>query len=155
MLARDPEMSQEIFLSQPKFTLTDSEFEAVLALVCYFLDGSPLSQIHIVRSSYKPPDLEATRSLLSSARVKMEAGHGTMERSTLLQDETIAICEIVAYFSQEYPRETATEIGEGALTQVPLPVILSALRSPLRNWLAHLRMRLPRPVYASQEHASR
>jgi hypothetical protein len=58
----------------------------------------------------------------------MEAGHGTMERSTLLQDETIAICEIVAYFAQEYPRETATEIGE-ALTQVPLPVILSALRS--------------------------
>jgi hypothetical protein len=84
--------------------------------------------IHIVRSSYKPPDLEATRSLLSSARVRMEAGHGTMERSTLLQDETIAICEIVAYFAQEYPRETATEIGE-ALTQVPLPVILSALRS--------------------------
>ena len=155
MLPRDREMSQEITLSQPSFTLTESEFEAVLALVRCFLDGSPLSQIHIVRSSYKPPDLEATRSLLSSARVKMEAGHGTMERSTLLQDETIAICEIVAYFSQEYPRETATEIGEGALTQVPLPVILSALRSPLRNWLAHLRMRLPRPVYASQEHASR
>jgi transposase len=36
---------------------------------------------------------------------------------------------IVAYFAQEYPRETATEIGEGPLTQVPLPVILAALRS--------------------------
>ena len=128
MLAENREMSQNISLSSPNFTLTDSEFEAVLALVCCFLDGSPLSQIHIVRSSYKPPDLEAKRSLLSSARVKMEAGHGTMERSTLLQDETIAICEVAAYFAQEYPRETATEIG-GALTQVPLPVILSALRS--------------------------
>jgi hypothetical protein len=104
-------MSQEISLSQPNFTLTDSEFEAVLTLVCCFLDGSPLSQIHIVRSSYKPPDLEAKHSLLSSARVKMEAGHGTMEGSTLLQDETIAICEIVAYFAQEYPQETASEIG--------------------------------------------
>ena len=122
-------MSQEISLSQPSSTLTESEFEAVLALVCCFLDGSPLSHTHIVRSSYTPPDLEATRSLLSSARVKMEARHGTMERSTLLQEETIAICEIVAYFAQEYPREAATEIGEGALTQVPLPVILSALRS--------------------------
>ena len=129
MLARDREMSRDIPLSQPSFTLTDSEFEAVLALVCCFLDGSPLSQIHLVRSSYNPPDLEATRSLLSSARVKMEAGHGTMERSTLLQDETIAIYEIVAYFAQEYPRETATEIGGESLTQVPLPVILSALRS--------------------------
>jgi hypothetical protein len=122
-------MSQEISLSQPNSTLTDSEFEAVLALVCCFLDGSPLSQIHIVRSSYKPPDLEATRSLLSSARVKMEAGHGTMEGSTLLQDETIAMCEIVTYFGQEYPQETATEIGGESLTQVPLPVILAVLRS--------------------------
>ena len=129
MLIRDRETSQEISLSQPSFTLTESEFEAVLALVRCFLDGSPLSRIHIVRSSYKPPDLEATRSLLSSARVKMEAGHCTMERSTLLQDETIAICEIVAHFAQEYPRETATEIGEEALTQVPLPVILAALQS--------------------------
>jgi hypothetical protein len=129
MPARDREMSQEVPLSQPSFTLTDSEFEAVLALVCCFLDGSPLSQIHIVRSAYNPPDLEATRSLLSSARVKMEAGHCTTERSTLLQDETIALYEIVAYFAQEYPRETATEIGEEALTQVPLPVILAALRS--------------------------
>ena len=129
MLARDRKMNQEISLSQPNSTLTASEFEAVLALVCCFLDGSPLSQIHIVRSSYKPPDLEATRSLLSSARVKMEAGHGTMEDSTLLQDETIAICEIVAYFAQEYPQETATEIGEESLTQVPLPVILAAVRS--------------------------
>jgi hypothetical protein len=129
MLARDREMSQDIPVSQLSFTLTDSEFEAVLALVCCFLDGSPLSQIHIVRSSYKPPDINATRSLLSSARVKMEAGHGTMERSTLLKDETIAVYEIVAYFAQEYPRETATEIGEGALTQVPLPVILAELQS--------------------------
>jgi len=129
MLAENREMSQNISLSSPNFTLTDSEFEAVLALVCCFLDGSPLSQIHIVRSSYKPTDLEATRSLLSSARVKMEAGHGTMEGSTLLQDEAIAICEIIAHFAQEYPRETATEIGGESLTQVPLPVILSALRS--------------------------
>ena len=129
MVARDREMSQEISLSQPNSTLTDSEFKAVLALVCCFLDGSPLLQIHIVRSSYKPPDLEAMRSLLSSARVKMEAGHGTMEGSTLLQNETIAICEIVAYFAQEYPQETATEIGGESLTQVPLPVILAALRS--------------------------
>ena len=129
MLARDRKMSQEISLSQPNSTLIASEFEAVLALVCCFLDGSPLSHIHIVRSSYTPPDLEATRSLLSSARVKMEAGHGTMEDSTLLQDETIAICEIVAYFAQEYPQETATEIGEESLTQVPLPVILAAVRS--------------------------
>jgi hypothetical protein len=59
----------------------------------------------------------------------MEAGHGTMEGSTLLQGETIAICEIVAYFAQEYPQETATEIGGESLTQVPLPVILAALRS--------------------------
>jgi hypothetical protein len=58
----------------------------------------------------------------------MEAGHGTMEGSTLLQDETSAICEIVAHFAQEYPRVTATEVG-GSLTQVPLPVILAALRS--------------------------
>ncbi|MDP9052371.1 MAG: hypothetical protein M3O31_16865 [Acidobacteriota bacterium] len=122
-------MSQDTPLSQPSFTLTDSEFEAVLALVCCFLDGSPLSQTHVVQSSYRPPDLKATRSLLSSARVKMEAGYGTMDRSTLLQDETIALYEIVAYFAQEYPRETATEIGEGALTQVPLPVILAELRS--------------------------
>jgi hypothetical protein len=129
MLARDREMSQEISLLQPNSTLTDSKLEAVLALVCCFLDGSPLSQIHIVRSSYKPPDLEAKRSLLSSARVKMEAGHGTMEGSTLLQDEAIAVCEIVAYFTQECPRETATEIGGESLTQVPLPVILAALRS--------------------------
>jgi hypothetical protein len=69
MLAENREMSQEISLSSPNFTLTDSEFEAVLAIVCCFLDGSPLSQIHIVRSSYKPTDLEATRSLLSNARV--------------------------------------------------------------------------------------
>jgi len=55
----------------------------------------------------------------------MEAGHGTMEGSTLLQDETIAICEIVAHFAQEYRKETATEIGEESLTQVPLPVILA------------------------------
>ena len=129
MLARDRKMSQEISLSQPNSTLTASEFEAVLALVCCFLDGSPLSHIHIVGSSYNPSDLEATRSLLSSARVKMEAGHGTMEGSTLLQDESIAICEIVAYFAQEYPRETATEIGEGALTEVPLPVIRAELQS--------------------------
>ncbi len=129
MLARDREMSQDIPLSQPSFTLTDSEFEAVLALVCCFLDGSPLAQFHIVRSSYNPPDIEATRSLLSSARVKMEAGHGTMERSTLLNDETIALYELVAYFAQEYPRETATEIGDGVLTQVPLPVILVELQS--------------------------
>ena len=129
MLARDPKMSQDIPLSQLSFTLTDSEFEAVLAHVCCFLDGSPLSHIHIVGSSYNPSDLEATRSLLSSARVKMEAGHGTMEGSTLLQDESIAICEIVAYFAQEYPQETATEIGGESLTQVPLPVILAALRS--------------------------
>jgi hypothetical protein len=129
MLARDRKMSQEISLSQPNSTLTASEFEAVLALVCCFLDGSPLSHIHIVRSSYTPHDLEATRSLLSSARVKMEAGHGTMEGSTLLQDETVAICEIAAYFAQEYPQETATEIGEESLTQVPLPVILAAVRS--------------------------
>jgi hypothetical protein len=59
----------------------------------------------------------------------MEAGHGTKEGSTLLQDETIAICEFVAYFAQEYPQETATEIGEESLTQVPLPVILAAVRS--------------------------
>jgi len=60
----------------------------------------------------------------------MESGHGTVEGSTLLQDEAIAVREIVAYFAQEYPEETATEIGEGgALTQVPLPVILAALRS--------------------------
>jgi hypothetical protein len=59
----------------------------------------------------------------------MESGHGTMEGSTLLQDEAIAVREIVAYFAQEYPRETATEIGEEALTLVPLPVILAALRS--------------------------
>jgi hypothetical protein len=129
MLAENREMSQKISLSSPNFTLTDSEFEAVLALVCCFLDGSPLSQIHIVRSSYKPTDLEATRSLLSSARVKMEAGHGTMESSTLLQDEAIAIFEIIAHFAQEYPQETATEIGGSSLTQVPLPVILAALRS--------------------------
>ena len=129
MLARDPKMSQDIPLSQLSFTLTDSEFEAVLALVGCFLDGSPLAQVHIVRSSYRPHDIEATRSLLSSARVKMEAGHGTMERSLLLKDETIALYEIVAYFAQEYPRETATEIGEEALTQVPLPVILAELQS--------------------------
>jgi hypothetical protein len=129
MLVRDRNMSQEISLSHPNSTLTTSEFEAVLALVCCFLDGSSLSQIHIVRSSYNPPDLEATRSLLSGARVKMEAGHGTMKGSMLLQDETIAICEIVAYFAQEYPQETATEIGEESLTQVPLPVILAAVRS--------------------------
>jgi hypothetical protein len=129
MLAENREMSQEISLSSPNFTLTDSEFEAVLALVCCFLDGSPLSQIHIVRSSYKPTDLEATRSLLSNARVKMEAGHGTMESWTLLQQEAIAISEIIAHFAQEYPQETATEIGESSLTQVPLPVILAALRS--------------------------
>jgi hypothetical protein len=129
MVALDRKTGQEIPLSQPNFTLTDSEFEAVLALVCCFLDGSPMSQIHIARSSYKPPDHEATRSLLSSARVKMEAGHGTMEGSTLLQDETIAICEIVAHFAQEYRKETATEIGEESLTQVPLPIILAALRS--------------------------
>jgi hypothetical protein len=109
--------------------LTAAEFEAVLALVCCFLDGSPLSHIHIVRNSYNPPELEATRSILSSARVKMEAGHGTMVGSTLLQDETIAICEIVAHFAQEYRQETAIEIGEESLTQVPLPVILAALRS--------------------------
>src|SRR5450631_3340089 len=129
MLARDRKMNQEISLSQPNSTLTASEVEAVIALVCCFLDGSPLSHIHIVRSSYTPPDLEATRSLLSSARVKLEAGHGTMEGSTLLQDEMIAICEIVAYLAQEYPQETATEIGEESLTQVPLPVILAAVRS--------------------------
>jgi hypothetical protein len=78
-------------------------------------------------------DPEAKRSLLSSARVKMEAGHGTIEGSTLLKDETIAICEIVAHFAQECPQEcpqeTATEIGGESLTQVPLPVILAALRS--------------------------
>jgi hypothetical protein len=129
MLARDRKMSQEISLSQVNSTLTAPEFEAVLALVCCFLDGSPLSHTHIVRSSYTPPDLEATRSLLLSARVKMEAGHGTMEGSTLLQDETKAICEFVAYFAQEYPQETATEIGEESLTQVPLPVILAMVRS--------------------------
>jgi hypothetical protein len=150
MLARDREMSHEISLSQPNSTLTDSEFEAVLALVCCFLDGSPLLQIHIVRSSYKPPDLEATHSLLSSARVKMEAGHGTMEGSTLLHDETIAICEIVAYFAQEYPQETATEIGGSPLPRFRCPSFLPRCEVPLRNWPAHLRMRLPRPVYASQ-----
>jgi len=123
-------MSQEASLSNPNFRLTDAEFEAVLALVCSFLDGSPLSHTHIVRVSYKPTDLNLTCSLLSSARVKMESGHGTVEGSTLLQDEAIAVREIVAYFAQEYPEETATEIGEGgALTQVPLPVILAALRS--------------------------
>jgi hypothetical protein len=129
MLTRDSEMSQDIPFSQPSLMLADSEFEAVLALVCCFLDGAPLSQTYIVRSSYKPSDIKATRSLLSSARVKMEAVHGTMDLSTLLQDEMIALYEIVAYFAQEYPRETATEIGEGALTEVPLPVILAALRS--------------------------
>jgi hypothetical protein len=55
MLVRDRNMSQEVSLSHPNSTLTTSEFEAVLALVCRFLDGSPLSQIHIVRSSYTPP----------------------------------------------------------------------------------------------------
>src|ERR1017187_7047147 len=115
MLAENREMSQSTSLSHPNFPLTDPEFEAVLALVCCFLDGCPLSQTHIVRSSYKPTDLEATCSLLSSARVKMESGHGTMEGSTLLKDEAIAVREIVAYFAQEYPRETATEIGEEAL----------------------------------------
>jgi hypothetical protein len=69
----------------------------------------------------------------------MEAGHGTMKGSTLLQDETIAICEIVAYFAQEYPQETATEIGEESLTQVPRPSFLPRCEVPLRNWLAHLR----------------
>ena len=121
-------MGQEVSLPPPNFKLTESEFEAVHTLVCCFLDGSPLSPIHIVRSSYKPANLQVTRSLLACARVKMEGGHGTMEDSKLLQDEAIAICEIVAHFAQEYPQETATEIG-GTLTQVPLPVILAALRS--------------------------
>jgi len=58
MLAENREMSHKISLSSPNFPLTDSEFEAVLALICCFLDGSPLSQIHIVRSSYKPTDLK-------------------------------------------------------------------------------------------------
>src|ERR1035438_597682 len=47
-----------------------------------------------------------------SARIKMKAGHGTMEGSTLLQDETSAIWEVVAHFAQEYPRVTATRSEE-------------------------------------------
>jgi hypothetical protein len=70
----------------------------------------------------------------------MEAGHGTMEGSTLLQDETSAICEIVAHFAQEYPRETATEVG-GPLPRFRCPSFLPRCEVPLRNWLAHIRMR--------------
>ena len=145
MLARDRKMNQEISLSQPNSTLTASEVEAVLALVCCFLDGSPLSHIHIVRSSYNPLILKRRARFFRALGSRWKRGMARWRARRCSRLKRSRYARSLPTSRRNILKRLQPRSGRSPLPRFRCPSFLPRCEVPLRNWLAHLRMRFTAP----------